>query len=104
LYDGHDNFSDLARREAAAARNIESLQEFQHQIESAGMPVPCVVAGGSFSFAYYARTEGMYGSPGTFIYWDAGYRTAMPDLPFRCAALVLTQVVGLPCSRWIEDA
>ena len=93
LYDGHDNFSDVVQREAAAQRNIESLQEFQQQIESAGMPVPCVVAGGSFSFAYYARTEGMYGSPGTFVYWDAGYKAAMPDIPFRCAALILTQVV-----------
>jgi D-serine deaminase-like pyridoxal phosphate-dependent protein len=93
LYDGHDNFSDVVEREAAAQRNIALLQEFQQQIESAGMPVPCVVAGGSFSFPYYARTEGMYGSPGTFIYWDAGFTTAMPDIPFRCAALILTQVV-----------
>ena len=93
LYDGHEHFSDVIQREAAAQRHIESLKAFQHQIESAGMPVPCVVAGGSFSFPYYARTEGMYGSPGTFIYWDAGFSTAMPDIPFRCAALVLTQVV-----------
>jgi D-serine deaminase-like pyridoxal phosphate-dependent protein len=93
LYDGHDNFSDVLQREAAAQRNIESLRKFQQQTESAGIPVPCVVAGSSFSFAYYARTEGMYGSPGTFIYWDAGFRTAMPDMPFRCAALILTQVV-----------
>ena len=93
LYDGHDRISDVVQREAAAQRNIESLQEFQRQIESAGMPVPCMVAGGSFSIPYYARTEGMHGSPGTFIYWDAGNRTAMPDMPFRCAALILTQVV-----------
>lgn len=93
LYDGHDNYSDVGQRESEAQRHIESLQEFQQQIESAGMPVPCVVAGGSWSFPYYARTEGMYGSPGTFIYWDAGYISDMPDMPFRCAALVLTQVV-----------
>jgi len=93
LYDGHDNYSDVGQREAEAQRHIESLQEFQQQIESAGMPVPCVVAGGSWSFPYYARTDGMYGSPGTFIYWDAGNSTGMPDMPFRCAALILTQVV-----------
>ena len=93
LFDGHDEFSDVVQREAAAQRHIESLQGFQHQIESAGMPVPCVVAGGTFSFAYYARTEGMHGSPGTFVYWDAGYSTAMPDMPFRWATLILTQVV-----------
>jgi D-serine deaminase-like pyridoxal phosphate-dependent protein len=93
LYDGHQNFSDLPQREAAAQQNIESLQEFQQQIESAGMPVPCVVAGSSWSSPYYARTEGMYGSPGTFIYWDAGFSAVMPDMPFRCAALIMTQVV-----------
>jgi len=93
LYDGHDGFTDIVQREAAAQRNIDALQAFQREIESEGMPVPCVVAGGSFSFAYYARTDGMYGSPGTFIYWDAGYSGSMPDLPFRWAAVLLTQVV-----------
>jgi D-threonine aldolase len=93
LYDGQDHFRDVAQRAAAAQRNIKSLQAFQRQIERAGMPVPCVVAGGSFSFPFYARTEGMYGSPGTFVYWDRGYSAAMPDMPFRCAALILTQVV-----------
>ena len=93
LYDGHENYSDVVQREAEAQKHIQSLQEFQQQIESAGMPVPCVVAGGSWSFPYYARTEGMFGSPGTFIYWDAGYRGDMPDMPFRWAALILTQVV-----------
>jgi D-serine deaminase-like pyridoxal phosphate-dependent protein len=93
LYDGHENFGDLVQREAAAQRHIESLQEFRKQTEAAGLPVPCVVAGGSWSFPYYARTEGMYGSPGTVIYWDAGNSRGMPDMPFRCAALILTQVV-----------
>ena len=93
LYDGHENYSDVVQREAEAQKHIKSLQEFQQQIESAGMPVPCVVAGGSWSFPYYARTQGMFGSPGTFIYWDAGYRRDMPDMPFRWAALILTQVV-----------
>jgi D-serine deaminase-like pyridoxal phosphate-dependent protein len=93
LYDGHERYSDVIQREVAAQRHIESLQEFQRQIESAGLPVPCVVAGGSFSFPYYARTEGMYGSPGTVIFWDAGNSREAPDMPFRCAVLVLTQVV-----------
>ena len=93
LYDGHERYCDVIQREAAAQRHIESLQEFQRQTESAGLPVPCVVAGGSFSFPYYARTDGMYGSPGTVIYWDAGNSREAPDMPFRCAALILTQVV-----------
>jgi len=93
LYDGHQDFSDPLQREAAAQQNIKLLQEFQQQVESVGMPVGCVVAGGSYSFSYYARTPDMYGSPGTFIYWDTGFSTEMPDMPFRWAALILTQVV-----------
>ena len=93
LYDGHDHFSDPAEREAAAQRHIQEVREFQARLEEAGLPVPCVVGGGSFSFAYYARTEGMRGSPGTNVYWDMGYGRAMPDLPFKWAALILTQVI-----------
>jgi D-serine deaminase-like pyridoxal phosphate-dependent protein len=93
LYDGHQDLSDEPNRAAAAQQNIESLQKFQQQVESMGMPVGCVVGGGSFSFSYYARTPGMYGSPGTFIYWDTGFSTEMPDMPFRWAAMILTQVV-----------
>jgi D-serine deaminase-like pyridoxal phosphate-dependent protein len=93
LYDGHEHHTDLGKREAAARVHIEDLKDFQRQLESEGLPVRCVVAGGSFAFAYYARTDGMYGSPGTFIYWDAGFRAVLPDMPFRYAALVLTQVV-----------
>ena len=93
LYDGHENYRDLAQRKAAAQGHIESLQDFQRRLEADGMAVPYIVAGGSWSFPYYARTEGMYGSPGKFIYWDAGYAKDMSDMPFRCAALILTQVV-----------
>lgn len=93
LYDGHEHYSDPEQREAHAERHIAELREFQQELESGGMPVPCVVAGSSYSAPYYARAEGMYGSPGTFVYWDAGFQADMPDMPFRCAAMVLTQVI-----------
>ncbi len=93
LYDGHESFADQNLRAEAALRHVGALQEFRRLIESAGMPVPFIVAGGAYSFPYYARTEGMFGSPGSFIYWDARCRSDMPDMPFRNAALILTQVV-----------
>lgn len=92
-YDGHDHFSDPQVREASAQRHIERIQALKEQLEAEGLPVPLVVGGGSFSFPFFARTEGMRGSPGTCVYWDHGYSSAMPDMPFRWAALVLTQVV-----------
>lgn len=93
LYDGHETFSDVVQREAAANKHIKVLKDLQHHLESEGTRVPYIVAGCSFSFPYYARAEGMHGSPGTFVYWDWGFRTAMPDMPFRFAALILTQVI-----------
>ena len=93
MYDGHDVLRGASRRAEAAQCHIESLRLFRLRIESAGMAVPLVVAGGAYSFAHYARTQGMYGSPGSFVYWDARCLGDMPDLPFRCAALILTQVV-----------
>lgn len=92
-YDGHDTFCDPGRRAAAAQGHIKSIQALERHIESEGMSVPFVVAGGAYSFSYYARTEGMCGSPGSFIYWDDRCRSDMPDMPFRWAALILTQVV-----------
>lgn len=92
-YDGHDNFSDEAERRATAEAHIESLADIRQQLDSEGLPVPGIVAGGSWSFSYYAQADGMQGSPGTFVYWDAGFASDMPDRPFKFAALVLTQVV-----------
>ena len=93
LYDGHEHFSDPVAREAAANRQIERLNKLKRQLEEGGMSVARIVAGCSFSFPYYARAEGMHGSPGTCTYWDTGYGSALPDEPYQYAALVLTQVV-----------
>ena len=93
LYDGHDNLSEPKARQAAAERHIRDIQRLKAALEGEGLAVPWVGGGGSFSSLYYARTEGMYGSPGTCVYWDAGYGSKMAELPFKWAALVLTQVI-----------
>lgn len=93
VYDGHEHIHDPATRQAATNRHIEQVQRLKVELEGAGLAVPRVVGGGSFSFPYYARTEGWHGSPGTCVYWDTGYAGSMPDMPFTYAALVLTQVV-----------
>lgn len=92
-YDGHDHVVDPAGREAAARQHLEAIRQFKQRLEGEGLPVPQVVAGGSFSFLHYARSGEALGSPGTCTYWDANYARLMPDMPFRWAALVLAQVV-----------
>ncbi len=92
-YDGHDHVTDPAGREATARQHLEEIRQFKQRLESEGLAVPRVVAGGSFSFPYYARSGEALGSPGTCAYWDANYARLMPEMPFRWAALVLAQVV-----------
>ncbi|HJP33817.1 MAG TPA: alanine racemase [Candidatus Latescibacteria bacterium] len=92
-YDGHEHFQDPDGRAGAAHKHIDDLKALKSRLETGGMAVPRIVAGGSFSFPYYARTEGFHGSPGTVIYWDINGTTRMPDQPFRWAAMVLCQVV-----------
>jgi D-serine deaminase-like pyridoxal phosphate-dependent protein len=92
-YDGHDTFVDPIQRSAVASGHIEALQAFRERLEAAGLTVPVIVAGGAYSFSYYANTDGMYGSPGSFIYWDGLCMTDLADLPFQNAAVILVQVV-----------
>jgi D-serine deaminase-like pyridoxal phosphate-dependent protein len=95
VYDGHEHFSDENERAAAAQRHIEDTRALAQRLRDEGLSVPSIVGGGSYSFAYYARAEGMCGSPGTSIYWDLSYGGGMPDMPFKWAALVLAQVVDI---------
>jgi D-serine deaminase-like pyridoxal phosphate-dependent protein len=92
-YDGHDHETDPGLREQQALAHLEEIRAFRGRLEAEGLRVPRVVAGGSFSFPYYARSGEALGSPGTCVYWDAGYAQRMPELAFRWAVLVLCQVV-----------
>ena len=73
--------------------HVRDLQALKQKLEGAGLPVERVVGGGSYSYEYYARTEGFHGSPGTVTYWDINGVLGKPGQPFRWAALVLCQVV-----------
>jgi D-threonine aldolase len=92
-YDGHEHITDPQAREASTQCHIRNIQAFRETLRAQDLDTPLVVGGGSFSFGAYARTDGMHGSPGTNVYWDVGYSRMMPDMPFRWAALILTQVV-----------
>jgi D-serine deaminase-like pyridoxal phosphate-dependent protein len=95
-YDGHVRDRDPAVRAANCDRAFEAVQSLVRDLESDGLPVPRVVAGGSPTFPIHARRAGVELSPGTTVFWDAGYGTSLPDLPFLPAALLLTRVISKP--------
>jgi D-threonine aldolase len=95
-YDGHIRDADVGARAAASDAAFEPVARLRRELEAARLPVPRVVVGGTPTFPVHVRRSGVELSPGTCIFWDAGYSSQLPDLPFRPAALVLTRVVSRP--------
>jgi len=95
-YDGHISDADPAVRKAACDDAFAAVAKLKSDLESAGFPVPRVVAGGSPTFPFHARRPDVECSPGTTVFWDSGYGSKLSDLDFLPAALVLTRVVSKP--------
>jgi D-serine deaminase-like pyridoxal phosphate-dependent protein len=75
------------------------VEVLRRQIERAGLPVPRIVAGGTPTFPMHARRGGVECSPGTCVFWDAGYAHTLPDLDFLPAAVLLSRVVSKPAAN-----
>ena len=98
-YDGHLQESDFNARKSTCESAFEPVLDFRHQLQSSGLPVPSLVAGGSPTFGIHASHTDRQCSPGTTVLWDFGYGDKFPDLPFQCAAWVLTRVVSKPAQN-----
>lgn len=103
VYDAQNNsYREPAERERAVMAVIERVRALAAALEREGLPVPEIACGGSATFAYYTRQGPPFsGSPGTTVFWDAGYRAKFPDLDpgFTAAALILGRVLSRPAPR-----
>jgi D-serine deaminase-like pyridoxal phosphate-dependent protein len=95
-YDGHIHDQDLAARTRRCEADFGPVLELRNRLTKAGLPVPGIVAGGTPTFPIYARSSDVQCSPGTCVFWDAGYAKKLPDLDFLLAAIVLMRVVSKP--------
>ncbi|MCY7350919.1 MAG: D-TA family PLP-dependent enzyme [Cytophagaceae bacterium] len=99
-YDGHIHDTDLERRRQRADAAYTLAKTAQQVIqENFGKTLPLVI-GGTPTFVIHARREypepaSVQVSPGTFVFWDAGYAQTLPDLPFDWAAVLLTRVISI---------
>jgi len=96
MYDGHVRGPDVEARRRASDEAFAHVRALREALTAAGLPVPCVVAGGTPTFPFHAARDGVECSPGTTVFWDAGYATTLPDLPFEPAIVLLTRVVSRP--------
>lgn len=95
-YDGHLRENDPDKRKAQCDAAFEVVLALKKTIEQNGIQVTTIVAGGSPTFPFHAKREGVEASPGTTLLWDAGYGTSFPDIPMLAAAVLFTRVVSKP--------
>jgi len=94
-YDGHIRDTNVADRQHRSDGAFEQLKNLQHSIHAAHGVMLKLVTSGSPTFPTHAKREGIECSPGTFVFWDWGYKTAVPDEPFELAALVVTRIISI---------
>jgi D-serine deaminase-like pyridoxal phosphate-dependent protein len=96
-YDGHCTFgvTEAQRREMSRQANT-LLADTRRLIEQAGLAVPIVSAGGTFTYRHAARIEGITEiQAGTYLLMDTACRES--DLSeFECVLSVLTMVTSRP--------
>lgn len=98
-YDGHIHDRDLLGRMTACQNGFAPVDTLREQLERAELPVPILVAGGTPTFPIHAQRANVECSPGTSVFWDFGYATKLPDMPFQPAALLLTRIVSKPAAN-----
>lgn len=96
VYDGHIKYPDLNKRKEESDAVFKKIGQLKKELMAMGFEEPVIVAGGTPTFPIHAQRERIECSPGTFVYWDAGYVKNFPEQPFLPAALVITRVISLP--------
>ncbi|MBT6722201.1 MAG: D-TA family PLP-dependent enzyme [Planctomycetaceae bacterium] len=103
LYDGQNHQTDLESRRQAVMSCWQLASNFRDQLESEGLSVPRIVAGGTGSFPVYASISdpALELSPGTNTFFDNNYGKMFPDLQYIPAARILTRVISRPTEETI---
>ena len=95
-YDGHIRDSNIKIRVQKCDEAFEKVEKVKSKLTENGFSDPIIIVGGSPSFPIHAKRKNVECSPGTFIFWDAGYRVNLPDQHFQPAALVISRIISFP--------
>ena len=94
-YDGHIRDTNVSDRQHRSDDAFLQLKQLQKDIQEKYNTTLKIVTSGSPTFPTHAQRDDIECSPGTFVFWDWGYKTAVPDEPFEFAALVITRVISV---------
>ena len=95
-YDGHIHDTEFEIRKKRCDDAYKAVEWLNDELIKNGFAQPVIVAGGSPSFPIHAKRKKIECSPGTFIYWDAGYLQNCKEQHFQPAALVISRIISLP--------
>lgn len=95
-YDGHLRDPDFDERTRKCDLAFAPVTKLADDIARESGQKPAIVAGGTPTFPIHAKRKEVEVSPGTFIFWDAGYNAILKEQPFQFAALVVTRVISKP--------
>ncbi len=96
VYDGHIRNTDVTERKKACDVAFASVVTLKNNVESEGIKIKGIIAGGSPTFPFHAQRDGVEASPGTTLLWDAGYGDQFPEMDFLPAAVLLTRIISKP--------
>ena len=96
VYDGHINMPDLNKRKELINSAFEPVEVLRRELKKKGFNRLTIVAGGSPSFTIHAANIQVEASPGTFVFWDAGYLDKLKEQAFVPAALVISRIISNP--------
>lgn len=95
-YDGHLHEPDHALLVRQVEAAFTPVWQLRADLQTAGLPVPRVVAGGTPTAFILAQQPDVEVSPGTTVLWDCGQPIVSPDLDYLHAAVLLTRVISKP--------
>ncbi|MFA5834599.1 MAG: D-TA family PLP-dependent enzyme [Bacteroidota bacterium] len=95
VYDGQINNPDPVVRKKRSDEGFAQVTELLNLVQEKYHQKMTIIAGGSTTFSAHAVREGVECSPGTFVFWDFGYKQMMPEAPFDYAVLILTRVISI---------
>ncbi len=95
VYDGHIRDTDVEQRKQKTDSDFNAVIELAAKIESSAKQKLIIARKGSPTFPVHAQRSDVECSPGTFVFWDYGYKNGFPDEPFDYAALVITRIISV---------
>ncbi len=96
VYDGHIRNADPEDRKKACDNDFANVVSLANKLEKKYGINPEIIAGGSPTFPVHASRPQVICSPGTTLFWDAGYGSRFRDMPFLPSAVLVTRVVSNP--------